>query len=139
MRGSYKILNIRGINLHIHWTFLFLIGWVLLINANTGNNVEQITWSLLFLLAVSRMVRTLDPIYACIAGKDVPEVLNDFTSVYNINLLALLTHKHDLLERLFFKSTTRAMIFKTPIPLLILPDRYTNKTHNLISEKRTFL
>jgi Zn-dependent protease/predicted transcriptional regulator len=52
MRGSYKILNIRGISLYIHWTFLFLIGWVILINANTGNNVEQITWSLIFLLAV---------------------------------------------------------------------------------------
>ena len=88
---------------------------------------------------ISRMVRTLDPIYACIAGKDVPEALNNFTSGYNINLLALLAHKHDLLERLFFKSTTRAMIFKTPIPLLILPDRYTNKTQNLISEKGTFL
>jgi Zn-dependent protease len=52
MRGSYKILNIRGISLHIHWTFLLLIGWVLLVNVNAGNNVEQISWSVLFLLAV---------------------------------------------------------------------------------------
>jgi Zn-dependent protease len=52
MRGSYKILTIRGISLHIHWTFLLLIGWVLLVNAGAGNNVEQISWSLLFLLAV---------------------------------------------------------------------------------------
>ncbi len=52
MRGSYKILSIRGISIHIHWTFLLLVGWVILANASTGNNIEQITWSLLFLLAV---------------------------------------------------------------------------------------
>jgi Zn-dependent protease len=52
MRGSYKILAIRGISLHLHWTFLLLIGWVLLVNAAAGNNVEQLTWSLLFLAAV---------------------------------------------------------------------------------------
>lgn len=84
---------------------------------------------------ISRMVRTLDPIYECIVGKDVPEALKDFTSGYKINLLALLTHKHGLLERLFIKSTTRAMIFETPIPLLILPDKYTEKTLQPISEK----
>lgn len=52
MRGAYKILNIRGINIFIHWTFLLLIGWVLLVNARTGNNIEQLTWSVLFVLAV---------------------------------------------------------------------------------------
>ncbi|THU39532.1 site-2 protease family protein [Niastella caeni] len=52
MRGSYKILTVRGISLHIHWTFLLLIGWVLLVNATAGNNIEQISWSVLFLLAV---------------------------------------------------------------------------------------
>jgi len=52
MRGSYKILTIRGISIQIHWTFLLLIGWVILVNANAGNNVEQLSWSLIFLLAV---------------------------------------------------------------------------------------
>lgn len=84
---------------------------------------------------ISRMVRTLDPIYECIVGKDIPEALKDFTSGYKINLLALLTHKHGLLERLFIKSTTRAMIFKTPVPLLILPDTYTVVTQHPVSEK----
>lgn len=52
MRGAYKIVSIRGINLHVHWTFLLLIGWILLINAYSGNNIEQLSWSVLFLLAV---------------------------------------------------------------------------------------
>lgn len=52
MRGSYKMLTIRGISLYIHWTFLLLIGWVLIVNTAAGNNVEQLTWSVIFLLAV---------------------------------------------------------------------------------------
>ncbi|OQP63839.1 hypothetical protein A3860_23155 [Niastella vici] len=88
---------------------------------------------------ISRMVRTLDPIYECIVGKDVPGALKDFISGYKINLLALLTHKQGLWERLFMKSTTRTMIFETPVPLLILPDRYTDKTQNPISEKGALL
>ena len=34
----------------------------------------------------------------------------------------MVPHKHSLLERWFVKSTTRSMIFKTRIPLLILPE-----------------
>ena len=88
---------------------------------------------------ISRMVRTLDPIYECIVGKDVPEALKDFTSGYKINLLALLAHKHGLMERLFFKSITRALVFKTPVPLLILPYKYTGKIQHPVSRKETLL
>lgn len=52
MRGASKILSIQGITLYVHWTFLLLFGWVLLINASTGNNVEQLSWSVLFIIAV---------------------------------------------------------------------------------------
>jgi Zn-dependent proteases len=52
MRGAFKTLTIRGISLYVHWTFFLLFGWVLLVNANTGNNFEQLGWSLLFIIAV---------------------------------------------------------------------------------------
>lgn len=72
---------------------------------------------------INRMVRTLDPAYECIEGKDVPQALTEFTEAYHINLLALLRPQHTLLERWFLKSTTRAVIFESPVPLLILPER----------------
>jgi len=72
---------------------------------------------------INRMVRSLDPVYECIEGKDVPQALTDFTEAYHINLLALLRPQHTLLERWFIKSTTRTVIFESPIPLLILPER----------------
>lgn len=68
-------------------------------------------------------VRELAPIYKQIAGKSIPEALNEFIAQYHIDLLALLPHKHSLLERLFFKSATRSMIFETDVPLLIIPDK----------------
>jgi Zn-dependent protease/predicted transcriptional regulator len=52
MRGAFKIFSFRGINVFIHWTFLFLVGWVIMVNARTGNDIEQLTWSIIFLLAV---------------------------------------------------------------------------------------
>ncbi len=71
---------------------------------------------------INKMVRTLDPVYECIEGKDIPEALNDFIEAYNINLLALLPHQHKLLERWFYSSITRSMIFESQIPLLIIPE-----------------
>jgi nucleotide-binding universal stress UspA family protein len=72
---------------------------------------------------INRMVRTLDPKYECIVGKDIAKSLQDFISNYQIGLLALLSHKHSLLEKWFIKSTTRTMIFESPVPLLILPEK----------------
>lgn len=71
---------------------------------------------------INRMVSSLDPVYQCIEGKEVATALNDFIKSYNIDMLALVPHKHSLLERWFSKSTTRSMIFETEIPLLILPE-----------------
>lgn len=52
MRGTFKIISFRGMNLFVHWTFLFVIGWVMLVNVRLGNNVEQLVWSLLFVLGI---------------------------------------------------------------------------------------
>lgn len=68
-----------------------------------------------------RMTRSLYPEYEYLHGKNVPEILNTFVAGHKVNLLTLLPHKHSLLERLFFRSTTRSMVFDSHIPLLILP------------------
>jgi Zn-dependent protease/predicted transcriptional regulator len=52
MRGSFKIISFRGINLFIHWTFLFVFAWMILVNTRLGSNIEQIVWSLLFIIGV---------------------------------------------------------------------------------------
>ena len=65
MRGAYNIVTVRGIHIFIHWTFLLLIGWVLLVNFSSGNNIEQLSWSILFILAV----------FACVALHELGHAL----------------------------------------------------------------
>jgi|RhiMetdeSRZDD1v2_1073273.scaffolds.fasta_scaffold12365_3 Zn-dependent protease len=69
MRGAYKLLSIRGINIFIHWTFLLLIGWVLLVNGSMGNNIEQLTWSVLFIVAVFACVTLHELGHALMAAR----------------------------------------------------------------------
>lgn len=51
MRGSFKLMTIRGINLYMHWTLLIPVAWVGFVNTRVGD-VLQLSWSILFLLAV---------------------------------------------------------------------------------------
>jgi Zn-dependent protease/predicted transcriptional regulator len=57
MKGSMKIISVKGIKLYVHWTFLFLVGWIVLVNTRTGDDLQQLIWSLVFLFAV----------FACVA------------------------------------------------------------------------
>ncbi len=48
--------------------------------------------------------------------------INDFIESANIDLIAMIPHKHNFLERLFKESHTKKIAFHTTIPLLTLPD-----------------
>lgn len=71
---------------------------------------------------LSKVVRSLDPEYEFPEKKSIPGALDEFINTHHIDMLAMMPHKHSLLERWFIKSTTRSMLFKTHIPLLILPE-----------------
>lgn len=77
-------------------------------------------------LKLNRMLHTLDPVYECIEGNNIPVALDDFTERYHVDILAMLPHQHSLLERWFSKSITREMVFETRLPLLILPDAHSH-------------
>lgn len=65
MRGTFKILKVRDINVSVHWTFLFLVGWVVLVNFRLGNNIPDLGWSLIFIVAI----------FACIALHELGHAL----------------------------------------------------------------
>jgi Zn-dependent protease len=52
MKGSFKLGNIAGIGVFIHWTFSILIVFIIYSNYRAGQNMEQILWSLLFVLSI---------------------------------------------------------------------------------------
>ena len=65
MKGAFRISGVKGINIYIHWTFLFLLGWVLLVNAQLGNDIIKLSWSLFFVSVV----------FACIALHELGHAL----------------------------------------------------------------
>ena len=52
MKGSLFIAKISGIKIFIHWTFLFLIAWIMMDNFRNGNGMGQALYTIAFILAV---------------------------------------------------------------------------------------
>lgn len=48
MRGSIRIARISGIDVFIHWTFSFLILFIIYVNYRAGGDLAQMGWTLLF-------------------------------------------------------------------------------------------
>jgi nucleotide-binding universal stress UspA family protein len=68
------------------------------------------------------VLKSFSPIYETIEHSAVAEGLNLFVRRYGVNMLALLPHKRSGLERFFYKSITREVVFEAQVPLLILPE-----------------
>ena len=65
----------------------------------------------------------LEHIHYYLEDKDVVHGLNEFIDEYNIDIVAMLPHRHNLFARVFKESTTKKMAFHTHVPLLTLPSR----------------
>ncbi|TRX03456.1 site-2 protease family protein [Flavobacterium gawalongense] len=52
MKGSFKLGKVAGIGIFIHWTFSLLILFIIYINYKSGQNTEQIIWSVAFILCI---------------------------------------------------------------------------------------
>ena len=54
---------------------------------------------------------------------DIIGGLNNFIDKYNIDVIAMLPHKHIFFSRIFREGSTKKMAFHTHVPLLTLPSR----------------
>ncbi|MDH4090900.1 MAG: site-2 protease family protein [Cyclobacteriaceae bacterium] len=52
MKGSFKLGNIAGIGIFIHWTFSILIAFIIFSNYRQGQSAIQILWSVLFVISI---------------------------------------------------------------------------------------
>lgn len=69
-------------------------------------------------------------------GTSVSSALEAFATEHTIDMMAMIPHKHNLLERFFVESTTNKMIFHTHIPLLILPQKKKAETDAITNSTR---
>lgn len=52
MNWSFKIARLWGINVYMHWTFLILLGWILVSNMNQGQTLAQSLMAVGFILVL---------------------------------------------------------------------------------------
>jgi len=78
MKGSFKLGNIAGIGVFIHWTFSLLIIFIIYINYKAGQNIAQIAWSVLFILCVFATV-LLHELGHAVTAKNFNIKTNDIT------------------------------------------------------------
>lgn len=87
---------------------------------------------------VNWFLSDLLPEYVFPENENVGKALNDFVKEYSVDMLAVVPHKHDFIDKLFNRSVTKDMIFHTHVPLLVLPalaqvleeaDEYSSSSH----------
>jgi Zn-dependent protease len=52
MKGLFRLGRVAGIGIFMHWTFVLLIAFIVIVNYKNGQSPEQILWSLLFILCI---------------------------------------------------------------------------------------
>jgi len=52
MKWSWKVAEVAGIGIYIHWTFLILVAWVLVVEASQGGSMATALWGVALVLAV---------------------------------------------------------------------------------------
>lgn len=69
-------------------------------------------------LALSRIRHS----FHTMVDADVEKGINDFIATNPTDLLVMVSHHHNLFERLFIKEHSRQMVYQARIPLLVLHD-----------------
>jgi len=52
MKSSLHLGRIAGIKIRVHWTFMFLIAWIVFLELSRGNGLTAILWSTSFILVL---------------------------------------------------------------------------------------
>jgi len=88
-----------------------------LFNKHSGEVIEILHLS----LTGNRTIGAFTALYELPADESVADRLNEYISASPVDLLVMKPHPRTLPERWFLRSNTRRMIFKTDVPLLVLP------------------
>jgi nucleotide-binding universal stress UspA family protein len=67
--------------------------------------------------------RELHPTFEFINDDDVAHAMCEFVEQHHIDMIAMIAHDHNLFERIFIKSNIKEMMFRSRVPLIILPGK----------------
>jgi len=69
MTSSLKLFKIKGVTILLHYTFLLLIGWAVIMNIYAGLRVVELGWSFLFSIAIFISLILHELGHAIVAGQ----------------------------------------------------------------------
>jgi nucleotide-binding universal stress UspA family protein len=68
-------------------------------------------------------LKELHPSFEFLNDNDVAHAMNEFVKEHHVDMVAMIAHKHNFLERIFAKNNIKEMMFSTHVPLIIFPGR----------------
>ncbi len=71
---------------------------------------------------LERKLNDIEHSYSFLENDDLIKEVNDFAHIHDADLITIIPHKHNIIERLFIKTYSKKMAFHTDLPLLALPD-----------------
>ncbi|WP_018617500.1 universal stress protein [Segetibacter koreensis] len=78
--------------------------------------------------------RELHPSFEFVSNNDVAHAMNEFVKEHNVDLIAMVAHEHNIFERLFVKSDIKEMMFRTHVPVVILPEKPAAQSNKVDDE-----
>jgi len=70
--------------------------------------------------ALHRMFLDFNPEYHYVENEDTEKGINDFTKAFKLDILITIPKKHNLLEKIFRRSTTPQLIHDSTVPLMCI-------------------
>ena len=67
--------------------------------------------------------KDLHPSFHFLNDNDVAHAMNKFVTEQSVDLVAMIAHERNIVERIFVKSNIKNMIFHSRVPLIILPGK----------------
>lgn len=52
MKWSWKLANVAGIGIYVHWTFMLIIGWIIMVRLGSGASAAGVVEGVAFVLAI---------------------------------------------------------------------------------------
>lgn len=69
-------------------------------------------------------LKDVEHVYFFPENEDLVDGINEFVNLYHADIVTMIPHRHNMIERLFHRSITKKMAFHTHVPLLTLPDNH---------------
>lgn len=89
---------------------------------NVKQKKESVAVKEVFSDTLENKLNDTEHVYYFAEKEDLAENINEFAKNHHADIIAIIPHHYNLMERLFHRSVSRKMAFHSSIPLLALPD-----------------